>query len=434
MKNKGRCFIGEKRRVISLVSMFALISFVNSTDIQGLTLLEPSISEAKVVRKVTRRRVIRNTIVKDEPITSENTNPNVETTGCGNQSKKETVDRGGVVSSVEANDEIYDNEKDNSKLVDIGKSKVQNDIVLGQGADSLKGDIDCNGKITITDLSLMKRHIVYGETLLSKDNADINSDGRVTSTDLSLLKKLIIETPDKNVERCEEYVPSERYYIACALNNDKVLDVSMGSIYNKANIQIWDRNNTSAQLFSLKYDNGYYTIQNCGSKKYIDVAGGVAGSGINIWQYERNYTDAQKWVLEPAGGEYYYIRSALGYYLDVADTNLKNGTNVLTFSKNNAKRQKFKFINYIYHEHHTVDLDFSTFEEWKKKIKETEINLMGVQRFGTMISDVHSESLNVSCNFSAVNGKYIDRIEVMEYKKIRIFYDVNHLGKIQKIC
>ena len=61
------------------------------------------------------------------------------------------------------------------------------------------GDINQDGKITATDLLLVKRHLVAGEKqewILNKDNlkaADMNQDGNITATDLILIKRLVLK-------------------------------------------------------------------------------------------------------------------------------------------------------------------------------------------------------------------------------------------------
>lgn len=61
------------------------------------------------------------------------------------------------------------------------------------------GDIDKDGKVTATDLLLLKRHIVAGkkqEWILLGDRfkaGDINKDGKITATDLLLIKRLVVK-------------------------------------------------------------------------------------------------------------------------------------------------------------------------------------------------------------------------------------------------
>ncbi len=61
------------------------------------------------------------------------------------------------------------------------------------------GDVNRDGKITATDLLLIKRHLVAGqrqEWILTQNQflaGDINKDGKITATDLILIKRLVLE-------------------------------------------------------------------------------------------------------------------------------------------------------------------------------------------------------------------------------------------------
>lgn len=101
------------------------------------------------------------------------------------------------------------------------------------------------------------------------------------------------------------------YYIASALNTNQVLDVSGGSHRNGANIQLYQRNGTDAQLFKIvrSSEEGYYNIINKGSEKALDVEGGRTQSETNVQLYEQNGTQAQQWqlFLKNDTSEYIYI-------------------------------------------------------------------------------------------------------------------------------
>lgn len=66
-------------------------------------------------------------------------------------------------------------------------------------AENQLGDINKDGKITATDLLLLKRHLVAGkkqEWILKGDEfklGDINKDGKITATDLILIKRLVLK-------------------------------------------------------------------------------------------------------------------------------------------------------------------------------------------------------------------------------------------------
>lgn len=63
-----------------------------------------------------------------------------------------------------------------------------------QNLQILKGDLNRDGKITATDLLMMKRRIVKLEKTTANDieRGDMNSDGKITATDLLILKKKIV--------------------------------------------------------------------------------------------------------------------------------------------------------------------------------------------------------------------------------------------------
>ena len=129
-----------------------------------------------------------------------------------------------------------------------------------------------------------------------------------------------------------------------------VLDVRGASVDNKANVQLYERNGTSAQNFMFTYDplTGYYSIANENSGKMLDVAGGEQTAGTNVWQYAGNDSVAQKWSVEEAvdsrGNASFVIYSATGggCCLDVAGGEKANSTNVWIYYANGTDAQKWR--------------------------------------------------------------------------------------------
>ncbi|WP_195368776.1 RICIN domain-containing protein [Coprococcus comes] len=139
------------------------------------------------------------------------------------------------------------------------------------------------------------------------------------------------------------------YTIQTALSTNKVLDISGGSVDNSANVQIYDKNGTTAQNFVLKKlaDHEYQiTCENSG--KALDVAGGSASAGTNVWQYNKNNSNAQRWRFIDVGNGYYYIVSKLGTVLDVSGASTANGANVQTYTLNKSNAQKWKLSEVKY--------------------------------------------------------------------------------------
>ncbi len=71
-------------------------------------------------------------------------------------------------------------------------------IKTANSEEAETGDLNNDGKITSTDLLLLKRHLVAGENkewILTENEfkaADLNKDNKITSTDLLLLKRLLL--------------------------------------------------------------------------------------------------------------------------------------------------------------------------------------------------------------------------------------------------
>ena len=66
-------------------------------------------------------------------------------------------------------------------------------VPIGAGASSLRGDVNLDGQITITDLAQLNEYLVGARELYGQavSNADVNGDGIVSSTDALLLKSII---------------------------------------------------------------------------------------------------------------------------------------------------------------------------------------------------------------------------------------------------
>lgn len=158
------------------------------------------------------------------------------------------------------------------------------------------------------------------------------------------------ERLDQLAASSKSSVESGTYYIQSSLGVQKLLDVSAGSKSNGANVQIYSANMTTAQQWSISFDDkGYATIENVGSHKVLDVCNGSVSAGANVQQYESNGSWAQKWIIVPASGDgtSFYIRSALydGYSLDVQNGSSSDGANVQIYTNNDTDSQTFKLVN-----------------------------------------------------------------------------------------
>lgn len=144
-------------------------------------------------------------------------------------------------------------------------------------------------------------------------------------------------------------IPDGTYVIMSALDNSKVLDVSGGSLADRANIQLYPSNNLGPQKFYVTRNaNGTYQIVNAQSGKALDVAGGSGKSGTNVQQYRKNGTLAQQWVITYDGC--FKIGSALNpsIALDVANGQTVAGNNIRVWRSNDTLAQRWNFAATTY--------------------------------------------------------------------------------------
>ena len=157
----------------------------------------------------------------------------------------------------------------------------------------------------------------------------------------SKAQKFIFKSLNPKVDPCEKVIEDGYYEVASAVNGGYVLDISGASLSNGANVQLYKRNGTYAQLFRFVYSNGYYKIQ-AASGKYVDVASAGLFSGANIQQYAGNGTNAQLWsARKNADGSFTFVSKANALVMDVKNGRAANGSNIQCYSSNGSRAQKF---------------------------------------------------------------------------------------------
>ena len=140
----------------------------------------------------------------------------------------------------------------------------------------------------------------------------------------------------------QEYL-SKPITIGAKKDVNKVLDVAGGSQANSANVSIYSKNNTPAQIWYMeKTNDGYIVFRNKKSWKVLDVSGGRAYNGSNVQQYDYNGTPAQKWKLIQDSNNYKFL-SAIDnkFVLDISGGSLNNFSNIQLYSDNGTPAQRF---------------------------------------------------------------------------------------------
>lgn len=137
------------------------------------------------------------------------------------------------------------------------------------------------------------------------------------------------------------------YYIASALNNNKVVSIDDGKYDDFANVHIWENQKKEYQKFEIEYNKNFdaYVITARHSNKAIDVKYAEQENCTNVTQYRTHKGASEQWILKSTGDGYYNIISKCNFLnLDIDGGRSANGTNIQMYEGNGTNAQKFKFI------------------------------------------------------------------------------------------
>lgn len=106
----------------------------------------------------------------------------------------------------------------------------------------------------------------------------------------------------------------------------------------------------SYEIWTIRYNQGFYTIKQCGTGADIclGVENGSNASGANVGVYTGNNSSAQKWAITHNNRNGYRLQAKCsGLSLDVEGAAVNtNGTNVRQWSVNSSDAQSWLFIPY----------------------------------------------------------------------------------------
>jgi hypothetical protein len=132
--------------------------------------------------------------------------------------------------------------------------------------------------------------------------------------------------------------------IESAVNRDYVIDVKGASLRDKANVWLYKKNGTKAQVFVFEHiADGFYRIKNIKSGRMIDVSGGKVKNKQNIQQYVWNWTKSQLWKpVKNKDGSYTFV-SALNkqYVIDLAGGVAASKQNIWLYKSNDTNAQQW---------------------------------------------------------------------------------------------
>lgn len=153
------------------------------------------------------------------------------------------------------------------------------------------------------------------------------------------------EKLDQKANQHKDDLPDGIYQVKSQVDDSYCMDVSGGSKEDSALVQLYKRNGTDAQLWSVKQDfRGYKIITNVGSGKALDVAGGRQQNGASVQQYQQNGTDAQRWIAVRNENGSYQLVSALNLekVLDLTSGITVNQNRLQLYDANGTSAQQWK--------------------------------------------------------------------------------------------
>lgn len=122
------------------------------------------------------------------------------------------------------------------------------------------------------------------------------------------------------------------------------LDVSGGSAYSGANVQLYSLNKTDAQRWLVSHDSkGYVSFKNVNSGMYLTATGSSNNANVNQQSSSNGYN--QKWIIAFDSNQNIKLVSGLNSTLviDVSGGKISNGSNIQLYTSNNSAAQKWVF-------------------------------------------------------------------------------------------
>lgn len=138
-------------------------------------------------------------------------------------------------------------------------------------------------------------------------------------------------------------VPDQWLSISTCNNTNRCVDVAAVSKDNGANVQLWDNNGVTGQIWKfVEESEGVYRIKNAYSNKYLSLDSSHKNEeGCNVLQLSSSSGGDQLWRAEVYNNKLMLINVHSNYILDCYGGYADNGTNIQVWSRNNSKAQLF---------------------------------------------------------------------------------------------
>lgn len=275
---------------------------------------------------------------------SKNNGANVQlylSNGTTAQSFKVTHDTNGYVTFTNVN---------SGRALDVSGGKVANYSNIQQynsnGTKSQKWIVKKSGS-GYTIISALDSNYVLdlsGGKVVNSRNIQLYQGNGSTAQQWTFEKNITErERLDEMATQNKSMMDDGVYYIK---NRDVkfALDVSGGSAYSGANVQLYSLNKTDAQKWLVSHDSkGYVSFKNVNSGMYLTATGSSNGANVNQQSPSNGYN--QKWIIAFDSSQNIKLVSGLNSKLviDVSGGKIQNGSNIQLYTSNNSAAQKWVF-------------------------------------------------------------------------------------------
>ncbi len=179
---------------------------------------------------------------------------------------------------------------------------------------------------------------------------DVAGSKNANGTNIQIYKRksskaqIFVMLPLQAEVKSTRTVENGRYTITSNLSKKMAVDVPEGSFSNGVQMQIWQSNQTVAQVFDItRHSDGFYSIRSVNSGSYLTVSDNNIVAGTSIVQWKSNNKASQRWAIkENSNGSYTFVAKRSGLVISVAGAKGKSGSKLeLGESKGANKAERF---------------------------------------------------------------------------------------------
>ena len=138
-------------------------------------------------------------------------------------------------------------------------------------------------------------------------------------------------------------LPDGLYTFCSQINRSYVLDCPQGSAAAGNKLQLYNANETDAQVWSVAHDSSGFVIITSVKGNTVDLSSGKTSNGSAIQLWNDNASRAQRWIAVKNDDGTFTFLSALDsdFAIDVAGGSARNGSSVQLYKGNGSAAQRW---------------------------------------------------------------------------------------------